>query len=61
MLVAERSLPADLPRAVDRPYQLFILQDGDGSAARAVGPTEILELPLDPEGFAAAIALPDAV
>ncbi|HMU62490.1 MAG TPA: response regulator [Gemmatimonadales bacterium] len=61
VVAAERSLPAELPRMVDRSYQLFILQDGDGTAARAVQPTEILGLPLDPEGFAAAIALPDAV
>jgi hypothetical protein len=61
VIAAERSLPAALPRTADRSYQLFVLQDGNGSAAQAVQPTEILGLPLDPEEFAAALALPDAV
>ncbi len=59
VLVAERSLPANLPPAGERPYRLFVLQDGDGTAARSVQPTEVLGLPLDPEGFAAAIIRPD--
>ena len=59
VLVAERSLPANLPAPGVRPYQLFILQDGDGTVARAAEPTEVLGLPLDPEGLAAALSLPD--
>ncbi len=59
VVVAERSLPTNLPAPAERPYQLFVLQDGDGAAARAAEPTEILGLPLDPEGLAAALSLPD--
>lgn len=59
VLVSERSLPANLPEPDGRPYQLFVLQDGDGTAARSAQPTVTLGLPLDPEGLAAAIALPD--
>lgn len=58
VLVSERSLPANLPAPSLRPYRLFILQDGDGTAANAAQPTEVLGLPLDPEGLAAAIAQP---
>jgi len=61
VLAAERSLPANLPAPADRSYQLLVLQDGDGTAARAAQPTEILGLPLDPEGFAAALVRPEAV
>jgi DNA-binding response OmpR family regulator len=61
VLAAERSLPANLPTPAERPYQLFILQDGDGSAAEAAQPTQILGLPLDPEGLAAALTLPGVV
>lgn len=56
VLAAERSLPANLPAPAERPYRLLVLQDGDGTAARAAQPAEILGLPLDPEGFAAALA-----
>ena len=56
VVAAERSLPANLPGPAQRPYRLFILQDGDGSAARAAEPSETLGLPLDPEGLAAALA-----
>lgn len=58
VVAAERSLPANLPGPAQRPYRLFILQDGDGSAARAAEPSETLGLPLDPEGLAAALARP---
>lgn len=58
VVAAERSLPANLPGTAQRPYRLFILQDGDGSAARAAEPNETLGLPLDPEGLAAALARP---
>jgi hypothetical protein len=58
VLAAERSLPASLPGPAQRSYRLFILQDGDGSAARAAEPSEILGLPLDPEGLSAALARP---
>jgi len=61
VLVAERSLPATLPPADARPYRLLVLQDGDGTAARSVEPTQLLELPLDPEGFTEAITLPHGV
>ena len=56
VVTTERSLPAQLPTAAERNFRLFVLQDGDGSAARAANPTEILGLPLDPEGLAAALA-----
>ena len=55
VVAAERSLPANLPAPAQRSYRLFILQDGDGSAARAAEPSETLALPLDPEGLAAAL------
>ena len=61
VLAAERSLPANLPAPADRSYQLFVLQDGDGTAARAAQPAETFGLPLDPEGFAAALARAQAV
>jgi len=56
VLASERSLPAQLPSAPGRAFQLFVLQDGDGSAARAAGATRVLGLPLDPEGLAGALA-----
>lgn len=56
VLASERSLPAELPAPAERHYRLFVLQDGDGTAARAAHPTEILGLPLDPEGLASALA-----
>lgn len=56
VIAAERSLPAELPAPALRAYRLLILQDGDGTAARAAQPTEILEVPLDPEGLAAVLA-----
>jgi DNA-binding response OmpR family regulator len=56
VVAAERSLPANLPGPAQRPYRLFILQDGDGSAARAAEPSVTLGLPLAPEGLAAALA-----
>ncbi len=55
VLVAERSLPAHFPAPAERSYRLFVLQDGDGTVARAAAPSEILGLPLDPEGLAAAL------
>ncbi|HEX5004190.1 MAG TPA: response regulator [Gemmatimonadales bacterium] len=58
VLAAERSLPANLPGPTLRSYRLFILQDGDGTAARAAHPSQVLGLPLDPEGLAAALAEP---
>ncbi len=58
VVAAERSLPANLPAPAQRSYRLFILQDGDGNAARAAEPSETLGLPLDPEGLAAALARP---
>jgi DNA-binding response OmpR family regulator len=58
VLVAERLLPAGFPAPADRTYRLLVLQDGDGSAARAAGATEILGLPLDPEELAAALEQP---
>ena len=58
VLATERSLPADLPAPAERNYRLFVLQDGDGTMAQAVNPTEILGLPLDPEGLAEALAQP---
>ncbi len=55
VLAAERSLPADLPGPSARGYRLFVLQDGDGAAARAAAPTEVFGLPLDPEGLVRAL------
>ena len=55
VLAAERSLPADLPGPAGRAYRLFVLQDGDGAAARASSATEVFGLPLDPEGLARAM------
>jgi len=55
VLAAERSLPADLPDPSARAYRLFVLQDGDGAAARASSATEVFGLPLDPEGLARAM------
>jgi DNA-binding response OmpR family regulator len=56
VLATERSLPVQLPSAPGRAFQLFVLQDGDGTAARAAGATRVLGLPLDPEGLAEALA-----
>lgn len=58
VLAAERSLPAELPPPTGRAYRLFVLQDGDGTAARAAQPTEVFGLPLDPEGLARALSSP---
>lgn len=56
VVAAERSLPTQLPPPAERGYRLLILQDGDGTLARAAEPAELLGLPLDPEGLAAALA-----
>ena len=56
VLAAERSLPAQLPDPSGRSFQLIVLQDGDGTAARTAGATHVFGVPLDPEGLAAALA-----
>ncbi len=61
ILSSERSLPANLPAPGERSYRLLILQDGDGAAARAVGASEILSMPFDPEGLMAALTPPETV
>jgi len=58
VLASERSLPADLPEPAERAYRLMVLQDGDGVAAGAAGASNVLSLPLDPEGFVALLATP---
>jgi hypothetical protein len=60
VLVSERSLPANLPEPAQRAYQLFVLLDGDGTVAASASPTLVFELPLDPEGLAAALSPPES-
>jgi len=59
ILASERALPAALPARGERGYHLYVLQDGDGTAARTAEATRVLSTPLDPEGLVSALNAPD--